>query len=322
MQLSTTLSFTLGCPTIGRVVFIFPLKTHVCNDALNENGKLKSTEVESLGIYNCKELFLELVSSTNVSKKDSLFSSSTIYSRKVHGHSENGNLASPSTMLSTSPKCDDAVSNLLVERPCAHSLIKEALGDDSVRKTLQTIASNELYKRCLLRGNLVTFPVLSDLCTFHVRGGKGLSGYDDSHDSMHSGSDSMHSGSDDHFQHFSSNEYVDYVFSIDQLTKVFINVQSTTVSETVQERVSSKVDPQNLNMRAKVKPKVWKLGGLSKEYSVLKDIIIASSLNNTVSRYDICNLNLLFGLTLFCWHPILIECATDISKCAVKSYPC
>ncbi|XP_022952508.1 calmodulin-interacting protein 111 isoform X1 [Cucurbita moschata] len=276
VQLSTTLSFTLGCPTIGRVVFIFPLKTHVCNDALNENGKLKSTEVESLGIYNCKELFLELVSSTNVSKKDSLFSSSTIYSRKVHGHSENGNLASPSTMLSTSPKCDDAVSNLLVERPCAHSLIKEALGDDSVRKTLQTIASNELYKRCLLRGNLVTFPVLSDLCTFHVRGGKGLSGYDDSYDSMHS-------GSDDHFQHFSSNEYVDYAFSIDQLTKVFINVQSTTVSETVQERVLSKVDPQNLNMRAKVKPKVWKLGGLSKEYSVLKDIIIASSLNNTVS---------------------------------------
>ncbi|CAK9309168.1 unnamed protein product [Citrullus colocynthis] len=276
VQLSTNLSFTLGCPETGRVLFIFPIKAHLCNDPLNDNVELKSTEVESLRVINCKELFLDLSCSSNISTKDNLFSSSTIYSRKVHGYSENGNLTSPSSMLSVSPKCDDVISNLLVDSPCARSLIKEALEDDSVRKTLQTIASNELYKRCLLHGNLVTIPVLSDLCTFRVRGGKGPLGYDDSYNSMHS-------GSDDHFQHFSSNEYVDYAFNIDQLTKVFINVQSTMVSETVQERVPSNVEPQNLNIRAKVKPKVWKLGGLSKEYAVLKDIIIASSLNSTVS---------------------------------------
>ncbi|XP_038887604.1 calmodulin-interacting protein 111 isoform X2 [Benincasa hispida] len=274
VQLSTNLSFTLGCPTIGRVVFISPLKTYLCNDPLNDDGKLKSTEVESLRIYNCKELFLDLASSTNISTKDNLFSSSTTHLRKVHGCSENGNLTSPSTMLSASPKCDDVVSNL--PSPCAHSLIKEALGDDTVRKTLQMIASNELYKRCLLCGNLVTIPVLSDLCTFHVRGGKGLSGCNDPYDSMHS-------GNDNHLQHCSSNEYVDCAFNIDKLTEVFINVQSTMVSETVQERVPSNVEPQNPNIRAKVKPKIWKLGGLSKEYSVLKDIIIASSLNSTLS---------------------------------------
>lgn len=298
MQLSTNLSFTLGCPTIGRVVFISPLKTHLCNDPLNDNGKLKSTEVNFLRIYNCKELFLDLASSTNVSTKDNLFPSSTIYSRKVHGRSESGNLTSPSTMRSASPKCDEVVSNL--PSPFVHSLI-ESLGDDTVRKTLQTIASNELYKRCVLRGNLVTIPVLSDLCTFHVRGAKGLSGYDDSYDSVNS-------GSDDHFQHYSSDEYANCAFNIDQLTKVFINVQSTTVSETNQEIFPSNVEPQNLNIRAKVKPKVRKLGGLSKEYSVLKDIIISSSLNSTMSRYYIYKLNLLFGLTVFCWHPILIMC--------------
>ncbi|KGN43948.1 calmodulin-interacting protein 111 isoform X1 [Cucumis sativus] len=273
VQLSTNLSFTLGCPTIGRVVFISPLKTHLCNDPLNDNGKLKSTEVNFLRIYNCKELFLDLASSTNVSTKDNLFPSSTIYSRKVHGRSESGNLTSPSTMRSASPKCDEVVSNL--PSPFVHSLI-ESLGDDTVRKTLQTIASNELYKRCVLRGNLVTIPVLSDLCTFHVRGAKGLSGYDDSYDSVNS-------GSDDHFQHYSSDEYANCAFNIDQLTKVFINVQSTTVSETNQEIFPSNVEPQNLNIRAKVKPKVRKLGGLSKEYSVLKDIIISSSLNSTMS---------------------------------------
>lgn len=289
MQLSTSLSYTLGCPTIGRVVFIFPLKDHLCNGPFNENGKLRSTEVEYLRIYNCKELFLELASLTNISEKNNLFSSPTIYSRKVLGCSENGNLASPtpSTVLPTSPKSDAVVSNLLVESPRGCSLIKEALGDDSVRKTLQTMASNELYKRCLLRGNLVTIPVLSDLCTFHVRGGKGPSAYDDS-------CDSMHNGSNNHFEPFVSNEYVDYAFNIDQLTKVFINVQSTTTSETMQERVSSNAEPQNLNVRAKVKPQVWKLGGLSKEYSDLKDIIIASSLNSTVLRYGIYNLELIF----------------------------
>ncbi|XP_023741327.1 calmodulin-interacting protein 111 isoform X1 [Lactuca sativa] len=246
VRLSSTLSSAMGYPVSGRIIFVYPV-----NHGNN-----------SFPIYKCKDLHLSLVSSKNsfTTKSNKLFN----FPFEHNNQHENGNISSPKTPQLTRSKLNSPVSSQPTSprhtetvsdqsfNPCN---IREVLEDEVGKKLLQTCTSSLLNSRHLLHGNLVVIPILSAICLFKVVNAVKISEDNDNDDKESK------------------------AFLIDNGTKVHLFSQSSEV-ETCEKM---NFDLYSEDCKDNIVTDIPKLGGLSKEYTVLKDIIVSSSIKNSLS---------------------------------------
>lgn len=91
-------------------------------------------------------------------------------------------------------------------------------------------------------------------------------------------------------------------FVINHETKVYLYPPLNAVSKSLREGTLPNAQIEFQNVQATVEQDISKLGGLSKEYAILKDIIISSSVKSTLSRYVFMN----FALIAVNWMRILL----------------
>jgi hypothetical protein len=286
----------MGCPTLGSVVFVYPIQSQFPSSPVNGHDTPNGTRVGSFALYNCMELHLELALSKNKSTVPSnMLSSMNFPPGKSHDPFEIGMVSSPktpsyqsklsssSTSHTASPVRENSVSCL--PNPSSSSMdsfdIKEVIGYASAKKALHAYLRLWLSSRNLFCGNFVAIPMFPELSIFRVIGAKQLSAKSSSHNYTNEKS-----------QHllFEDPELVDHVnhaFVVNQDTEVCLYFPSNMLSETSQKGGFSGVELEYKDVKANVVDNTLKLGGLSKEYAILKDIIISSSVKDTLSRYAI-----------------------------------
>ncbi|KAJ8760593.1 hypothetical protein K2173_015260 [Erythroxylum novogranatense] len=284
VQLSSNLSRALGYPADGRFVFVYPIQDQLLVD--HSDGKNKPHRTSSCSVHNCVELYLELipykpgvVKRTNT-MKPLLGVSAGKTCRKV----ENGVMSSPRTPFQPkhvsnehsqldSPTCEGTASISSDPLGPYGDLfdIKELLQDESTKHLLQTLAASWLHSRVVICGNLVAIPLLRDVCIFRVTSAKLSSSKDTSkkfrRDSNHilgppEASDLVNPEKD--------------AFLIKHSTQVYLSLPTALSVETIQRRNPSCLEVDSEHLKAIVGHDQPNLGGLDKEYAILKDIIISS----------------------------------------------
>ncbi|KAF8395748.1 hypothetical protein HHK36_019699 [Tetracentron sinense] len=294
--LSWDLSCTIGCPASGRIMFVFPIHSNSVTGFPNGTGKLYSstnTTVPCLSMQTCKELYLELVPSKNGSTVNGdMLSPVNCPSTTIHDQFENGKVSSPRTPLSYESKVNSPVTSRMLSTRCAESVsslcksnvtsfdtsdIREVLRDESIKKVLQNLAAVLLHTRSLLHGNLVAIQMLSGLCFFRVEGAEKLSKEspnpeltdEENHDSLPRTPNLV--------------DHVDGAFVVVKETKVHLYTPSPSGMETLYKRGLSPVELECRDVKANVGSDFSKLGGLSKEFALLKEIIVSSTVKDTLS---------------------------------------
>ncbi|XP_021643654.2 calmodulin-interacting protein 111 isoform X1 [Hevea brasiliensis] len=290
VRLSSNLYCTMGCPESGRFVFIYPIQSQFLTGLGNGDNDVHDRKVDSLKVHNCNELHLELVPTKKREKLSNDMISMMKSAEKTHEQSENGKISSPRTplyqpkLISTSPsqlvssRCEEATSNLFnLSTTSVDSFdIKEFLKDECGKQLLQACATSWLYSRILICGNLVAIPILSELCLFRITSLNKMLGECTNQDLMKERSHSIYP---------QSHELVDNMidaFSIKHETKVYLHPPMSLATETPQKSglPFERIDREGLkNIPGH---DISKLGGLPREYAVLKDIIM-SSMKNSLS---------------------------------------
>ncbi|KAJ0477248.1 putative AAA+ ATPase domain, ATPase, AAA-type, core, AAA ATPase, AAA+ lid domain-containing protein [Helianthus annuus] len=251
VRLSSTLASAMGYPSSGRIVFVYPVNIGGNNS--------------SITIRKCKDLHLSLVSSKSSISNNNNKNNKT---SQADFPSENGYLSSPKTPSLTksnlSSPCSSAPTSPRHSQtrfdPYLDSCnIKEILEDEMGKKLLQTCTMSILNSRHLISGNVVVIPILSELCLFKVVGVENV---------YEHGNDNRNNGLFDQSSNISGHANV---LLVDHGTKVHLFSEKTNFDICSEDSVD------------KISNEIPKLGGLSKEYSVLKDII-ASSKTNTLER--------------------------------------
>lgn len=296
VRLSSNLSYTMGCPTSGSVVFVYPIQSQLPSSPVNGHDTPNGTRVSSFAIYNCKELHLELALSKNKSTVPSnMLSSKNFPAEKPHDPFEIAMVSSPKTPLhqsklsssstshTPSPICENSVSFLpnLSSSPIDSVYMREVIGHKSAKKLLHSCAVFQLLSRNLFCGNYVAISMNSELSIFHVVGAKQSSAESSSHNFTNEKS---------HHLLFEDPELVDHVnhaFVVNPDAELCLYFPSNMVSETSQKGGFSGVELEYKDVKANVVDNTLKLGGLSKEYAMLKDIIISSSVKDTLSSFGL-----------------------------------
>ncbi|KAK4378102.1 hypothetical protein RND71_004398 [Anisodus tanguticus] len=269
-RLSSSLSWSMGSPASGRIVFVHPIHDHTINSFASGSNGSSNGRVSSLLVSNWEELSLFLVSCDGKSPINSFISSQnsttetrngraetmTISSPRIPSHSRS-RLNSPSTSEFNTPKDQESVSISSDVGGTSSNIfnIREVLVDDHSKKLIQTCTASWLCSRILLSGNLVIVPLLSRLCFFQVTGASPEQ---------------------------SLGEYGNIAFSVDHKTKVVLHLPQDTEMGTPIRRLSpSELEHRNIDSKDGVD--YPKLGGLSEEYAVLMDIIISSAVKGTMA---------------------------------------
>lgn len=271
----------MGCPPLGTSVFVHPIRKQFLSSVANGSNEQHPSENNCLSIYNCKELYLQLVPSKNgLPLKLNNFPSLDVSKVKSHVQSENDIFASPATPSYgskfsnasglSSPLFEDSASSVPNQnsRSSISFDVSLALGDESSKKLLQACATSWLYSRSLLLGNLVSVPMFSELCFFEVIGAKKEPVTRSEH-CPSNGSSNLDS--------------VNEAFTVNYETKVFLSLPSNAASEEPIQRNIRCVKLEHKVANASLHDKISKVGGLSKEYTLLKDTI-SSSVNDALSR--------------------------------------
>ncbi|WOH06340.1 hypothetical protein DCAR_0625766 [Daucus carota subsp. sativus] len=288
VRLSQSLSRTMGSPPSGSILFVHPVCLQPTTRFANGNGKLQSTNY--LSVSTCKELYLELVflnseSTTNSNK----FNKDAFSAETTNVPAENGAVSSPKTPFSQSKFSSPSISHVSTPRASTtredESVssksnnngttipsfdIQEVLENESAKNLLQTCATSWLSSRRLLCGNIVVIPILSKICTFQVLGADKLSA---NHHILNV-TDGSHS--DISFEDFDLVDHVDEAFLVDHITKVYLFPPAKNKGLLRQELNYKEV-------RSHATSEIPKLGGISKQYAELKDIIISSTSNGKFS---------------------------------------
>ncbi|KAH9607922.1 hypothetical protein KSS87_023358 [Heliosperma pusillum] len=273
VRISSNLSYSLGCPPTGRTVFVHCIRGGPLNSFANSNGERCGSHVDHSLV--CEELYLRSIPCKSWSMDIEASSPSKKLSDKPKYGYENGEISSPRTpSLQHSRPCspspskssllslESSVSRLReTKRSYFDSVeIQEVLGDKNAKKLLEHTTASWLHSRTLLCGNLVTIPVLSRLCVFEVVAMKS---------SLANGDNEAITNTSRLIQH-SDDAYI-----INTATKINICLESDLPFETPDGSVS-KPDKTCVNMR----DEVMQLGGLRKEYKLLRDIISSSMKND------------------------------------------
>ncbi|XP_049369548.1 calmodulin-interacting protein 111 isoform X1 [Solanum verrucosum] len=269
-RLSSSLSWSMGYPASGRIVFVHLIRDHTIRSIANGSNQSSNGKVSSFLVSNCEELSLLLVSRNGIPPMNNFISSQYSTTETRNGRSETiagssprtplhtrSRLNSPSTMEFNTPKDQESVSISSDVGGSTSEIfnIREVLVNDHSKKLIQTCTASWLCSRILLSGNLVIVPLLSRLCCFQVMGAsppQNLEGY----------------GS--------------VAFSVDHKTKVVLHLpQDTEVGTPITSLSPSDLEHRNINNKDGVD--YAKLGGLSEEFAVLMDIIISSAVKGTMA---------------------------------------
>lgn len=286
VRLSSSLSCTMGSPLSGRTVFVYTIQSQFLTGQVNGSDKPYNREANHVSVHTCQDLHLELVPlRSRLKMNGDAFSKMKVSTESSHDRLGNGIDSSPKTPMYqprlssssvnqlASPVCEDAVlKSLNFNSPNVDAFdIKEALEDESAKKLLQICAASWLYSCSVLYGNLLAVPMLSENTIFLVIGANKLPA-----DLTNERSQPQVTESADH----ESNAFV-----INRETKVYLYPPLNAVSKSLREGAFPNAQIESQNMQAAVEQDISKLGGLSKEYAILMDIIIASSVKGTLSRY-------------------------------------
>ncbi|MCD9640353.1 hypothetical protein HAX54_025629 [Datura stramonium] len=269
-RLSSSLSWSMGSPASGRIVFVHPIHDHTIRSIASGCNRLSNDRVSSLLVGNCEELSLLLVSPNGKSPMNSFVSSQYSTTEIINGRSETTRVSSPRTPLHSRsrlnspstrefnmPKDQESVSiSSDVEATSSNIFnIREILVDDHSKKLVQTCTASWLCFRILLSGNLVIVPLLSRLCFFQVTGTSPPQ---------------------------SLGDYSNIAFCVDHKTKVVLHLSQDTEKGTPIRSLSPS-DLEHKNINSKDGVDYPKLGGLSEEFAVLMDIIISSAVKGTMA---------------------------------------
>ncbi|KAK6944478.1 AAA ATPase, AAA+ lid domain [Dillenia turbinata] len=285
-QLSSDLSITLGCPPLSRVLFVCSVQTLFLSNLKYEKDKLCG-----ISLYPCKEICLELVSSKIASRRKCSFPS-LINSpvETVHDRFENEKLASPRTPVSCHSSLSLPISGLsssaIHEESASSSTnmdkmhidvldVGQMLSNEITRKLVEIPAASWLYSRSLFPGNLVAIPILSEQCIFRVIDADKLMDCGVNQELTNGGCDSLSRPP-------TSMKDYENAFVIGHETKVVISSKLNSVLQSPRGRGLQSVKVEYKGLKARMECGVLKLGGLSKEYAILMDIIF-SSVKNTLS---------------------------------------
>ncbi|KAF3493630.1 hypothetical protein DY000_02056403, partial [Brassica cretica] len=252
VRISVNLRYGLGCPVSGRTVFVYPVgRPSSLSDRFNVNGGAHENGVNDLSLLACKELCLELTPFKNMLPPEKLALESS------HEQNGNGNSTPKTPSNSQKPispassvKGDDSVLSIKQQFP-SESLVdlREVLSNESSKKLLQICAASWLYPCTLLYGNFVAVPILTETCVFCVKR-------------------SNKKPSD------TSNR--NHAFVINRDTKVYLH--HTLGLASVQDLQFDDDDGEE-----NVGCEISKLGGLSKEYAMLREIVVSSSTKSSLS---------------------------------------
>lgn len=295
VRLSSHLAYMMGCPASGKVIFVNTIRNQLLTDIVNGNDSPEGANADHLSIHNCNELYLELVPFMDrVKMKSYTMSTTKLSAEKRHDRSENGMISSPKTPLCqpklsspspihlTSPICEEAASNISNSNGTDVGLlnIKDVLEDESAKKLLQVCATSWLYSRVLICGNLVAIPVLSKLCIFRVRSANKLPADGSDQDLMKDRTPGMQPQDSEELGHMKD------AFSINRETKVYLHQHMNSTDERPQKQGLPLMQSECSNGKTIIGNDRSKLGGLHKEYTVLKDIIVSST-KNTLSCFGL-----------------------------------
>ncbi|KAL3534715.1 hypothetical protein ACH5RR_003176 [Cinchona calisaya] len=280
VRLSSNLMLTMGCPASGQTLYVNPILDQPAM-GFNECGKLHSSDDCSLSLYSCNELNLFLVSSQSTSTLSTMSSDIGLLTEKTNIRDEISKISSPKTPVFPQLKLKSPSSgrvstpNFEGSRSDPSHLqetsedtfdMRNILEDVNVRKLLQTCCASWLFSQHLLCGNFVSIPILSRLCIFQVIYASSLS----------IESKNLSEKSNCNFAAGKLDCNQDAYF-VDHGTKVSICLPRHSAPENLLKRTSPWLEPVHGNSTAKVAVDLPKLGGLSEEYAVLKDIIVTSA---------------------------------------------
>ncbi|KAK4493566.1 hypothetical protein RD792_017753 [Penstemon davidsonii] len=290
--LSSNLSHTLGCPASGRTVFVYPVNCQPLTEY--GNGKPCGLGVGSLSLDSCKELYLSLVSMKGKLEMESAKPSRLDLLKEVtNGEVENSKISSPKTPPSSESKVSSpfpsqsCTSNYKISasttKHSTHSSldihdVKEFLGDNSSRKLLEICIAACLSSRTLLSGNFVIVPLLSRLCIFQVV---------DSKRSTPNSEIWNNKNPDFHARVPDIGKDVANAFSVNLGAKIHFLLPGDPMVVPSETKSLALPGLGNGFIKDRMGVKFSKLGGLSKEYSILKDIIVSSAVKARVAKFGL-----------------------------------
>ncbi|TXG49137.1 hypothetical protein EZV62_025012 [Acer yangbiense] len=296
VRLSSNLAHTMGSPASGRLVFVYAIQNKFLNGQVNGSYELHNSEVKHISMHTCKELHLELLPfKCGVKLNSDMFftlNSSVEKSRKQLGNEIVSSpktplpmprFSSPSASQLVSPICEDSKSTSLnLNSAGVDSFdINEVLRDESAKKLLQICAASWLCSRNLLCGNLVAIPIMSKYFVFLVKGANKMPADYTNEDLTNGRSNSMHPPASELVNHESD------AFVINYETKVCLYSLSNSTLDSFQKRSLPSVQIESEDVKAQTEHNISKLGGLSKEYAILKDIIVSSSVKDNLSSFGL-----------------------------------
>lgn len=265
-RLSSNLASTLGCPASGRIVFVYPIQSQTMIKA-NGNDKLHGSHVPNLSIFSCEELYLELVPLSGGSTEDLKYGNAKISSPKtpLNYHSKLG-FSDISQLSSPSREKVISESTISPRKPLNSFDAIEVLEDESAKKLLESCATSWLFSRSLLYGNFVTIPILSKICVFQVISG------------ISRGSCANQVLTGRLFSNASSNkmDHEEHAFSVDYATKIHLISSPSSSLQTPLRMSLQCVESESKDLKVDGGDDILILGGLSKEYAILLDIIVSS----------------------------------------------
>ncbi|XP_048137655.1 calmodulin-interacting protein 111 isoform X2 [Rhodamnia argentea] len=251
VRLSLNLSYTMGCPTSGRVLFVFPVQSWISGGLVNGIDKLQRNSLGSFVMQTCEELCLELASRNEFTTNKRALS------------------------LVKTPGSGNQMC------PVVNSYdIVQLLEDESTKNLLQACTKSWLCSRFLLQGNLVVVPILSKLWLFQVIGAQHAS--DGKNQTI---IDQNTEGSSPNISQ--SPDYAIHAFTVTGRTNIRLSSPMNTTSVTPAVTGSLVGNLEHIDCKANIRGDDIKLGGLYKEYTALKDIIISSTLKDTMSRFGL-----------------------------------
>ncbi|KAK6149015.1 hypothetical protein DH2020_016540 [Rehmannia glutinosa] len=283
VRMSSNLSYTLGSPASGRIIFVYPVK---CLPS-GEYGKQRGLATNGVSLENCKEFYLSPVCLKGKVEMEDAISSHDLSKEDTYGQVENSKISSPktpslseskvsspcSTQSHTSNYDKSASKTIYLSRASTNILdVEEVLGDDSSRKLLETCTASWLSSRRLLPGNLVVVPVLSGLCVFQVVGSNSQNSK--SHDVPARDPDI-------------GRKDVVSAFLLNWGTRIRLLSPGNPMVETSVKNLLAHPDLGQGSIKDSVGVNFSKLGGLSKEFAVLKDIMVSSAVQATVASFGI-----------------------------------
>ncbi|XP_043695669.1 calmodulin-interacting protein 111 isoform X2 [Telopea speciosissima] len=274
VRLSWSLSCTLGFPSFGRIIFISSIQTLSVAGLLNNLPSPINNAACPLTLCKCKDLQLQLISSMDGVSIKHYMSHSNRPAEMDQDQFENGKVSSPKTPSLYKPKLDSPISSQLHSGTRDGSVLKLALGDEKTKELWQSCAVHWLRSRILLPGNIVTIPIFPYTSVFRVEG---------ANESECTNQKLKDEGNDLICQTPRLMDHIKEAFLVDHETKIHIFSSLTSETKTEEKRSYPREDLEHKDFRTTLTSDVRKLGGLSKEFALLKEIIISSSVKDSLS---------------------------------------